>query len=201
MRFLTPLLLTLAGCVQLVAFEQPIVGQPDVVEQGGGSTTGLCDNEIQMGQAALCTESCEIDVRAGETSCGDRLALNGSGARVDVAGLHEVELTITVCEREGPLFRVQGDNGASVELRDRSLRVLAAAEAEARPFEDTQFLSEEGDEGCEERTLLFQTGRMGLTDTGRRLCSAHLVPVDGEWAMRFSRRSLRSIEVCFREAS
>lgn len=183
--------------MQFVAFEQPLVGQPDVVEEGGTATTGLCDPDVQMGLSALCAESCEIDPRGGQTSCGQRVALEGSSATFDVAGLHEVELTLTVCAREGRLFRIEGNNGASVEIRDRSLHVLAAAEADASPYEDPAFLSSE--EGCEERTFLLQTGRMGLADTGRRLCSAHLVPVDAAWQVHLARESLRSIEVCFRE--
>ncbi len=190
-------ILLLGGCVQFVAFEQPIIGEPDIVEEGGISTAGLCDPDVQMGLTALCTESCEIDPRAARTSCGRRVALDGSRATFDVAGLHEVELTLTVCQRQGRLFRVEGSNGASVEVRDRSLHVLAAAEAEAQPFDDDAFLSGE-EEGCEERTLLLQTGRMALTDTGRRLCSAHLVPVDGAWQVEMARESIRSIEVCFR---
>jgi len=191
-----PILFLLSGCVQLVAFEQPIIGQPDVVEQGGGSSSGLCDNDIQMGQSALCTESCEIDTRRAETSCRSRVTLDGASGTIDVSGLHEVELTVTVCEREGDLFEVRGGNGATVALRDRSLHVVAAAVAEAQPFEDSEFLSD--DEGCEDRTLLLQTGRMALIDSGRRLCSDHIVPVDGEWAFELSRHSLRSVELCFR---
>jgi len=187
----------LAGCVQLVAFEQPVIGQPDTVPGDEAAGTGLCDPEVQMGTTALCSESCEIDAPTGETSCGERVALDGSRATISVEGMHEVELTLTVCEREGDLFRVRGANGASVALRERTLRVEAADEADAEPFDDDEFLSES--DGCQERTLVLQTGRIGLPDTGRRLCSDHLVPVAGEWDVELSRQALRGVELCFRE--
>ena len=53
--FFSALLCT--GCVQLVAFEQPVIGQPDITEEGGTSTAGLCDPDVQMGLSALCSES------------------------------------------------------------------------------------------------------------------------------------------------
>jgi len=186
-----------AGCVQLVAFDQAIIGQPDVVEEPGEGGGGrLCDPDIEMGASALCAESCEIDVARGETTCGPRVRLDRSRGRMDVSGMHEVELTLTVCRRRGEHFRLAGDNGASIALRDRSLQVTAAAQAGARPFEDEEFLDDE--DGCQERTLLLQTGRMGLQDSGRRLCSAHLVPVDGAWQLELARTGLRSVEVCLR---
>jgi len=198
---LCALLLALApqpGCVQLVAFEQPVIGQPDTVPGDEVAGTGLCDPEVQMGTTALCAESCEIDAPSGETSCGERVALDGSRATISVEGMHEVELTLTVCDREGDLFSVRGPNGAVVALHQRTLHVEAAAEADAEPFDDDEFLSD-GD-GCQERTLVLQTGRMGLPDTGRRLCSDHLVPVSGEWDVELSRQALRGVELCFRDA-
>lgn len=203
MRRLVPLCALLlglgpvGGCVQLVAFEQPVIGQPDTVPGDEAAGTGLCDPEVQMGTTALCAESCEIDAPTGSTSCGERVALDGSNATISVEGMHEVELTITVCERDGDLFRIEGQNGAVVALRERALHVEAAEEANAEPFDDDEFLSD-GD-GCEERTLVLQTGRMGLPDTGRRLCSDHLVPVDGQWQVQMSRQALRGVELCFRE--
>lgn len=175
-----------------------MIGQADVVERPTAQGSGLCDAEVEMGASALCAESCEIDPRSGETSCtSDRLTMADGNATIHVDGLHEVELTVTVCQREGRVFRVVGDNGASISFEGRALRVLAAAEAEASPYENATYLSD--DEGCEERTLLLQTGRMTLAETGQRLCSDHLVPVDGEWAMEISATSLRSVELCFRE--
>lgn len=197
MRSTVLLLSSLAtGCVQLVAFDQPIIGQPDYVPSSRDDE-GLCDPEIEMGASALCNESCEIDAHAGETSCGARVALDGGAGTIDVSGLHEVELTVTACRREGELFRVVGENGASVALRDRALHVIAAQEAHARPYEDRDFFAAEDGE-CEDRTLLLQTGRMSLTDTGRRLCSDHLVPVAGRWQLEVSRQAVRSVELCFR---
>lgn len=186
----------LVGCVQLVAFDQAIIGQPDVVPGDEGHDATLCDPEVEMGTNALCTESCEIDAATAETSCSERVQLDGSRGTIDVAGLHEVELTLTICRREGEHFFVEGHNGASFAMRDRSLHVLAAEAARARPFEDASFLPDA--DGCEERTVIVQTGRMGLEDTGQRLCSAHLVPVDGQWSFRLSRTSIRSVELCFR---
>lgn len=198
MRILAPLaLLVSTGCVQLVAFDQPIIGQPDYVPTSRDDE-GLCDPEVEMGASALCNESCEIDARAGETSCGQRVALDGGAGTIDVSGLFEVEVTVTACRREGDLFRVVGGNGASVALHDRALSVVAAEEANARPYEDRDFFAAEDGE-CEDRTLLLQTGRMSLTDTGRRLCSDHLVPVDGRWQIELSRQAVRSVELCFRE--
>ncbi|MBX3269244.1 MAG: hypothetical protein KF729_03230 [Sandaracinaceae bacterium] len=200
MRTLGPAsLLLLSGCVQLVAFDQAIIGQPDEVPSGRQGA-GLCDGDVAMGASALCTESCEIDTVTGESSCGERVALDGSRGTVDVSGLHEVELTVTACRRDGMLLRIVGENGATIALRDRSLHVAAATEANARPFEDERFWSA-SDEECEERSLLLQTGRMALTDSGRRLCSAHLVPVEGSWQLRYSRTGVRSIELCFRARS
>jgi len=192
---LAPFVLTL-GCAQLVVFDQAIVGQPDVVEEHPDRGGQLCDPEAQMGESALCTESCQIDVARAETSCGDRVTLDGGRARVRVAGLHEVELTVRACAREGRLLRVVGENGASFAIEGRSLRVEAAEEAGARPFVDEDFLPVE--EGCEDRTLIVQTGRMSLEDSGRRLCSAHLVPVEGAWSVDLSRSGLASVELCFR---
>lgn len=191
------LLPSVPGCVQLVAFDQAIIGQPDVVdERSEGAGGRLCDPDVEMGASALCAESCEIDAARGETSCGARVALDGSSGRIDVAGMHEMELTLTVCGRRGEHFAATGDNGARFALRDRSLHVTAAARANARPYEDPEFLDDE--DGCQERTLLFQTGRMALQDSGRRLCSADLLPVDGTWQFELSRTGLRSIELCFR---
>ena len=107
-----------------------------------------------------------------------------------------MELTLTVCRRSGEHFSVVGDNGARLALRGRSLHVTAAARAEAHPYEDPEFLDDE--DGCQERTILVQTGRMALQDSGRRLCSAHLIPVDGTWQFELGRTGLRSIELCFR---
>lgn len=199
MRTLAPLALLLTGCVQLVAFDQPIIGQPDYVPSNH-EDEGLCDSEVEMGASALCTESCEIDAHSGETSCGERVALDGGAGSIDVSGLYEVEVTVTACRREGDLFRVVGQNGASVALHDRALEVVAAAEANAHPYEDDHFFAAEDGE-CEDRTLLLQTGRMSLTDTGRRLCSDHLVPVDGRWQIEVSREAVRSVELCFRDRS
>ncbi|MCA9661806.1 MAG: hypothetical protein KC486_25935 [Myxococcales bacterium] len=199
MRFVLPLAALLTGCVQLVAFDQPIIGQPDYVPGEGQEDVGLCDGDIRMGESALCSESCEIDAASGETTCGERVSLDGDHGTIDVSGLYEVEVTVMACRREGDLFRIVGGNGATITMHDDTLRVVAAAEANAQPYEDEEFFAEDDD--CEDRTLLLQTGRMSLTDSGRRLCSDHLVPVDGAWTVEMSRRGVRSVELCFREPS
>lgn len=203
MRRFWPLLLLalpvgspIAGCVQLVAFEQPVIGQPDVVpgeEQTVGG--GLCDPDVEMGQTALCTESCEIDPAHGQTSCSERVALADGRAEIDLSELYEVELTMTACAAEDPELRIRGANGARVEVAGRELTVVAAEEAHAQPVRHEAYLAEEG---CTERTLVFQTGRLGLEDLGGRLCSDHLVPVERSWSLEMSPTGLRSVELCLR---
>jgi len=194
-RLLPALALLASGCVQLVAFEQPLVGQPDIVDGPTTQAGALCDPEVTMAETALCSESCEIDPAHGETTCGERVRLDGATAAVDVSGLHEVEVTVTVCDPSGAALRLEGHNGASVSLEGRTLDVRAAAEAEARPYQNPQFLQESG---CDDRTLVFQTGRMSLADSGMRLCSDHLVPVAEGWTMALG-EGLRGVELCFRE--
>lgn len=183
------------GCVQLVAFEQPLVGQPDIVKDpSAGDGAALCDPDVTMAETALCSESCEIDPASGETTCGERVRVEGARASVDVSGLHEVELTVTVCDPSEAVLRVEGHNGASVSLEGRALDVRAAAEANARPYQNERFLPESG---CDDRTFVFQTGRMSLADSGMRLCSAHLVPVEERWTVALG-QGLRGVELCFR---
>lgn len=200
MRRSLPLLaLALAGCAQLVVFDQAVVGQRDI-EPGAENEVGgeLCDSDIDMGTSVLCAESCEIDARTGQTSCGERVALDGRRARIDLTSLDEVELTLTACAEEDPAVTIRGANGASVALEGRNLTVTAAEEAEAQPYTHEAYLPEEG---CIERTLVFQTGRLGLEDLGGRLCSDHLVPVADAWSMELSETGLRGVELCLRGPS
>ncbi len=188
--------LAASGCVQLVAFDQPIVGQRDVVPgEEGELAAQLCDADVEMGTSVLCAESCEIDPASGQTSCGERVALAGNEARIDLTSLEEVEVTLTACAAESPLVRIRGANGARVELAGQALTVTAAEEAGAQPFRHDAYLPAEG---CIERTLVFQTGRLGLEDLGGRLCSDHLVPVAEAWSMELSDTGLRGVELCLR---
>lgn len=193
------LLLPLAGCAQLVVFDQAVVGQRDV-EPGDETVEGgeLCDADIEMGGSVLCAESCEIDPQSGQTSCGERVALEGRRARIDLTSFDEVELTLTACAEHDPAVTIRGANGASVALAGRTLTVTAAEEADAQPYRHEAFLPSEG---CIERTLVFQTGRLGLEDLGGRLCSDHLVPVADAWSMELSETGLQGVELCMRGPS
>ncbi len=188
--------LVASGCVQLVAFEQPLIGHADTVDSVRPSGATLCDPDIAMGASALCTESCRVDPASHETTCGDRVTVDGSRASVDVSGLHEVEVTVRACAapNETRPLRIEGQNGASIALAGRVLEVRAADVARARPYRDEEFFPASG---CAEQSFVFQTGRMELLSGGRRLCSEHLVPVDGRWALELG-EGLRSLELCFR---
>ncbi|MGE0787317.1 MAG: hypothetical protein AB7S26_16715 [Sandaracinaceae bacterium] len=189
--------LMMGGCVQLVAFDQPIVGQPDVVPGEEAQVGGeLCDPEVSMGESVLCAESCEIDPSRGETSCSaERVSFADGHARVALSAMHEVELTLTACASDRPHVSLAGANGSHVDLDGRALTVFAAREADAEPVRVDAFLPEVG---CIERTLVFQTGRIALEDLGSRLCSDHLLPVDDHWDVELSPSGLRSVELCLR---
>lgn len=115
---------------------------------------------------------------------------------MDVSGLHEVELTVRACARGGRPFRIVGDNGASVAKEEGTLVVRAAREAGARPVRRQRYVSEGT---CGDRELVLQTGRMELARGGLRLCSPHLLPVEGEWTIELGDVAERA-ELCFRRA-
>jgi len=191
------LLPLVAGCSQLVVFDQAVVGQRDIVPgEETEASAQLCDPEVEMSATAICDESCEIEPDSGETTCSSRVAIDGTRARLDLTALHEVELTLTACAPDAPRVRIQGANGARVDLEGQTLTVRAAEEADAAPYVQPAYLPREG---CAERTLVFQTGRMGLADLGGRLCSDHLVPVADAWTLELSRTGLRGVELCLRE--
>lgn len=182
------------GCAQLVAFEQTVVGAPDVAETSSTPGGGLCDPEVAMGRSAGCDESCLIEADDPDFAC-PRVTLNGNRARVNLTGLHEVEVALTACASEGSALRILGPNGASVSVEGQELELRAAEEAQAQPVRQPDFLPE-GE--CEDRALIIQTGRMELAHTGTRMCSAHLLPVEGEWELELG-PALRGVELCFRQ--
>lgn len=181
----------LSGCAQLVAFGQPVIGQPDVVEVEAGPGGPLCDAEIAVGESAVCDASCVIEEGAEECP---RVERTERGARVDVSGLREVEITARACASGARPLVVTGENGASVSIEEGALVVRPAREAAARPVRRTGFVPE-GE--CEDRALVLQTGRMELAEGGVRLCSPHLVPVGGSWTIEVG-EGLLGLELCFR---
>lgn len=187
--------LALGGCTQLVAFGQPVVGAPDVVEQEAVSGGPLCDPEIAVGESAVCDASCVIQRGVVSEGC-PRVTLSGGRARVDVAALHEVEITIEACASGARPVRITGENGASVSIERGTLHVRPAREAAARPVRREDYLP---DRECVERSLILQTGRMELAQEGIRMCSAHLVPVEGAWQIELG-EGLERVELCLRAA-
>lgn len=188
--------IAIGGCVQLVAFDTAIIGQPDYVDSASDSPL-LCDDEVDVGGTALCNETCTIDVLTGDSTCGERVRLDGHTARLDVAGLREVELTATVCGARGRAFAVEADNGASAFIEDRALEVRPANNHTR--YRDEVFLPEDG---CDERTLILQSGRLAMLESGRRVCSDDLLPFDRAWTMTLGRHEdghgLQSLELCLR---
>jgi hypothetical protein len=193
--------LALGGCVQLVAFEQPIVGQPDVVESPEPSAELLCDDEVEIGASALCDESCVIDPDAEGTRCGGRVTVADRQVTADVSGLDEVELTITVCgtSEPQPFVLMEGERGGGALAVDG--RALAVGRSgEAAIYRHPTFLPDD-DEECTHRTVFLQPGRLELADGGQRICSAELPAFEQPWAMRMhggEDRGLRTLEVCMR---
>ena len=189
----------LTGCVQLVAFEQPIVGQPDVIETAAPSGELVCDDDVVIGESALCDESCVIDFGAEGERCGGRVRADGQRLVADVSGLHEVELTLTVCGVTERPFVLVADGGGAVALERRG---LAVGPSGGQPVYRNPAFLPDGD-GCVDRTLLLQAGRMELAEAGHRLCGDALPGFARSWEMRVARdgaRGLRTVEVCLRRA-
>lgn len=176
-------------------FEQPIIGQPDVIP--GPSSRGelLCDEDIALGRSALCDTSCTLEPGAREHGCGRRLTLSDSGATLDVRGLREVELTVTACAPITRTALIESSSGASVAMAGTSLHVLGGDGASLAEHE--RFFPE--GEDCEDRTLLFADGQLELVEPGQRWCSAQLPRFDARWAIALA--ATRSVEVCLRDAA
>lgn len=194
MRALFAILCALAasGCAQLVLFDQAIIGQPDVVASPHVAAALVCDDDVQIGGTALCTESCAIDVEAGTTTCGDRVHVDGRSVAVNVEGLHEVELTATVCAGEGRALRVSTDAGGALAIEGRALTI----EAGEQEHEEATFLP---DEGCADRTVTIQSGRVAILDSGQRVCSETLLPFDRPWTIELAESArLQTLELCMR---
>src|SRR5690606_18975035 len=108
--------LILAGCAQLVLFEQPIIGQPDVIPGPASRGELLCDEDVALGRSALCDASCTLEAGSTEHGCGERLTLTEAGAVLDVRGLREVELTVTACAPIARTALIESSSGANVVL-------------------------------------------------------------------------------------
>ncbi len=192
---LAPLALSLlSGCAQLVAFGEPVIGQPDVVEQEARSGGPLCDPDVAVGERAGCDESCVLEAD-GRAECA-RVERSEGGASADVSEMREVAITMVACaEAERPL-RITGESGASIAVEEGALVVRPARGSAASPVRRTDFLA--SDEECAERTIVVQTGRMELAEGGIRLCSPELLAVEGRWELELAAPGLRSLELCFR---
>ena len=179
------------GCVQLVAFEQPIIGQPDYTGPSDQRRETLCDDNVEMGGSALCQETCDIE--SGETSCADgRASIDGQRATVNVEGFDEVELTLTVChDGDARAFRLREGDGAAVSIVGRALSIVHGDDVLMHHAEHLP------EEGCTERTLIFQPARMALLDAGRRACADSLPALQDAWTMELS-DAVRSAELCLR---
>jgi hypothetical protein len=192
-RTLPPVLCALAlasGCSQPVFLDQPIIGQADIVEPPHVASALVCDDDVEIGGSAMCTESCTIDVAAGTTTCGARVHVDGRRAELSAEGMHEIELTATVCAGEGQALRVTTDAGGALSIEGRALAIHAGD----REHEEPAFFPEEG---CADRTVTIQSGRVAILETGHRVCSDALLPFDRPWSVELGER-LRSVELCFR---
>lgn len=185
------------GCVQLVAFEQPVIGQPDVVESPAPSGELVCDEDVAIGSSALCDESCVIDRGIEGERCGGRVRAEGDRLYADVTGLHEVELTITVCGVTPEPFVLITEGGHALAVQERALAMGPSGGVPV--YQHPTFLP--AGEDCVDRTLLLQAGRMELAEAGRRLCSDDLPDFDRPWEVRMAgddEHGLRTVEVCLR---
>ena len=170
------------------------MGQADLASDPHINAAMVCDDDVQIGGSALCDESCVIDVAEGESSCGERVHLDGSRATVDVSGLHEVELTATVCAGEGRALVIGSDAGGTVAVEGRALVVRTGEQAheEAALFPA---------EGCDDWTLTVQSGRMAILQSGHRVCADTLLPFDQPWSLEMAgAERLQTVELCFRAA-
>jgi hypothetical protein len=184
-----------------VAFEQPIVGQPDVVPSDEPSGALVCDQEVAIGESALCDESCIIDAGAGPgEACGGLVSVEADRVLADVSALREVELTLTVCGAPERSFVLVEDEGGALAVDGRALAL--GPNGGAAVYRNPAFLPEEG-EDCAERTIFLQPGRVQLAEAGQRLCSDSLPAFRRTWAMRMSddgAQGLRSLEIYLRRA-
>lgn len=186
--------------MQLVAFDQPIVGQPDVIDSPEPSAELVCDDDVTLGASALCDESCVVEPGLEGARCGGRVRMADRRVTADVAGLHEVELTMTVCgNQEARPFVLMEEDGTGALAVDG--RAFAAGRAgEVAIYRHPSFLPGDEDE-CVERTVLLQPGRLELAQGGHRICSEQLPDFEQPWAMRLEGgqdRGLRTLEVCMR---
>ncbi len=181
------------GCVQLVAFEQPIVGVADDVD-GPDRGELACDEEVRVGGGAICDVSCTIEEGATETSCGDLVRLEDGELRLDLDGYVEAEITFTAC---GPLTEpahITSASGAGVRFEGRAASIVRAdqevTETHARYVPDAE---------CGDRTLIFQDGRLELVERGQRWCGPHLPRfADGPWQLAMRGGGVSSVELCLR---
>lgn len=180
------------GCTHLVAFEQTVVG-PSVVDTPSRPETALCDGDVAMGRSAGCDGSCLIEGADPAIDCG-RVTLQGDRAVVDVSNLHEVEVAFTACAGDELALRIDGAHGAKVSVDGRALEVRGESGDDTDPpTRRAEFLPAEG---CVERALVIQSGRMELAHVGTRICSG--LRVDDRWELTLG-PALRSVELCFRE--
>lgn len=196
LAFLAPLL---GGCVQLVALGQPVIGVSDEPQPTTSTAAGVCDDSVAIGAQAYCDLSCAIDPTDGASTCGERVVVDGTSARLDVSGLAELEVVVNACARAESGWSLEDEDGATLAARGTSLEVRSSAGQVLHRAAD--FLP--ADE-CEERTVILQDRRLELGESERRLCDAGLLhlPARGaqaRWHLRWS-PAVRSIELCLRNA-
>ncbi|MFK7986972.1 MAG: hypothetical protein AB8I08_13185 [Sandaracinaceae bacterium] len=183
------------GCVQLVAFEQPIVGVADDVD-GPDRGDLACDEEVRIGGGAICDVACTIEEGQTETACGDAVRLEDGELRLDLDGTLEAEITFTAC---GPLTapaRITSASGAGVRFEGRAASVVRA-DGEATETHPHYVPDAE----CGDRTLVFQDGRLELVERGQRWCGEHLPRFsDGPWQLAMLGGGISSVELCLRAA-
>jgi hypothetical protein len=184
------------GCVQLVAFGQPVVGQTDeaMIESRSQS---LCDGDVAMGSQAYCDVSCALDPTSGAHTCGQRLTVEGPSASLEVGGLYEVELVVNACAEAEQGWSLEDEAGASVTIRGAALE---ARPVEGEPIHRAEDFLTVGE--CAERSVLVQHHRLDLVQADRRLCSEGLPGLpergaSGRWRLRWT-PAVRSIELCLR---
>jgi hypothetical protein len=200
-RSLAAVVLLLGGCTQLVAFEQPIVGQAPTDGPPEPSGEVLCDEDVVLGASALCDESCVIDPGAEGARCGGRVNVADRRVTADVEGLAEVELTLTVCgtseARPFVLLEGEGEAGA-LAVEGRTFAI--GRRGEVPIYRHPTFLPDDEAE-CTHRTVYLQPGRVELAHGGQRICSDELPGFEEPWEMRLAggaERGLRTLEVCLR---
>lgn len=182
-----------------MAFGQPVVGEPDLPERPRSTAGGVCDDSVSMGAQAYCDLSCAIDPSDGASTCGERVAVDGRTAVLDVAGLHEIELVVNACAREGSGWSLADERGASVIAEAASIEVRGASGESLH--RDAEHLPE-GE--CAERSVVLQDARLELVRADRRVCDAGLLRMPGRgdgarWRLGWT-GGVRSIELCLRNA-